>query len=156
RTSISQNVIVKPWGPHHLATRSGSAHAFQTSARGASKTRAMTSSRSTVSATALFLASMFLPLPLQLAQIVVQAIEALFPEATVALEPVGGVLQGRRVEAAGTPLSIATARHEAGALQHLQVLRDGGQAHVEGVGQLRDRRLTGAEAGEDRPPRGIR
>src|SRR5437879_821352 len=37
--------VVKVLGPHHRLRRSGSVHAFQTSARGASKTRTITSSR---------------------------------------------------------------------------------------------------------------
>src|ERR1700693_6131895 len=38
RKSISQTGAVKPFGPHHCITYFGSVHAFQTNARGASKT----------------------------------------------------------------------------------------------------------------------
>src|SRR5271170_3491263 len=38
RKSISQKGAVKPFGPHHCITYFGSVHAFQTNARGASKT----------------------------------------------------------------------------------------------------------------------
>src|ERR1700751_2033579 len=42
RKSILQKGVVKPFGPHHCITYSGSVHAFQTSSRGASKTRVTT------------------------------------------------------------------------------------------------------------------
>src|SRR5437899_3188371 len=87
RESISQDVIVKPFGPAQHAIRSGSAHALQTRLRGASKMRVITSSRSADSAAALLLAAMFfllhlqfLLLHLQVAQVIVQTIEALPPE----------------------------------------------------------------------------
>src|SRR5438045_2440203 len=77
RASIVQEGIVKPCGPHQRTRRSGSIHALKTRARGASKTRSMMSVRSEVVAVAvgLVLAAMSPPLPLQLAQVVVQAIE---------------------------------------------------------------------------------
>src|ERR1700722_15801844 len=42
RKSILQTGAVKPFGPHHCITYCGSVHAFQTSARGASKTLVIT------------------------------------------------------------------------------------------------------------------
>src|SRR5271168_3526418 len=42
RKSISQKGAVKPFGPHHCITYFGSVHAFQTNARGASKTLVIT------------------------------------------------------------------------------------------------------------------
>src|SRR5437773_1417261 len=42
RKSILQNGAVKPFGPHHCITYCGSVHAFQTNARGASKTLVIT------------------------------------------------------------------------------------------------------------------
>src|ERR1700722_3811818 len=42
RKSISQTGQVKPFGPHHCMMYFGSVHAFQTSSRGASKTRVTT------------------------------------------------------------------------------------------------------------------
>src|ERR1700736_6472515 len=97
RESISQDVIVKPFGPAQHAIRSGSAHALQTRLRGASKVRVMTSARSADSVAALLLAPIFLLLHLQflllhlrLAQIIVQTIEALLPEPPILLDPLGG------------------------------------------------------------------
>src|SRR6266496_2980680 len=133
RASIVQEGIVKPRGPHQHTRRSGSVHALKTSARGASKTRSMTSVRSAVVAAGLVLAAMSPPFPLQLAQVVVQASEALLPETPIVLQPVRGVLEGTRLEPAGPPLRLATARDQTGVLQHLQVLGDRGKAHREGL-----------------------
>src|SRR5438270_6447373 len=55
RKSILQTGEVKPFGPHHCITYFGSVHAFQTNARGASKTL-VTTIRS-VSFTVLFVTS---------------------------------------------------------------------------------------------------
>jgi hypothetical protein len=67
-------------------------------------------------------------------KIVVQAVEAFFPEAAVVLYPVGDILEWRCLKAAGAPLGVASAGDEAGALEDFQVLRDGGKAHVERLG----------------------
>src|SRR5207249_1600976 len=48
RTSIFSTVVVYLFGPHHRGISFGSVHAFQTSARGASKMYVVTSSRSDV------------------------------------------------------------------------------------------------------------
>src|SRR5713101_596406 len=45
RTSISQIGLVNPFGPHHFAICFGSIHALNTTSRGASRRRVMTSSR---------------------------------------------------------------------------------------------------------------
>src|SRR5262245_48061564 len=148
-------VLVKPRGPHQCTRCSGSVQALKTRLRGASKTRVMTSTRSAGSVAVLLLAAMFLLLLLQFAQIIVQTIETLLPDAPILLQPVGGVLEWTRLEPAGPPLRLTTAGDQAGALQHLEVLGDGGQAHREGRGQLHDRDLTRGEAGEDRAPGGV-
>src|SRR5215470_10769490 len=103
------------------------------------------------SSAALFLAPPLLPFGLHLAQIVVEAIEALLPKAAIVREPVVDVLQPVRLDPARAPLRFAAARDQAGALQHLEVLGDGGQADVEGLGELGDRGLAEREAGQDRP-----
>src|SRR5580693_3784321 len=139
RTSISHDSVVKPCGPHQRAACSGSIHAWNTSRRGASRMRLTTSSRSAKAAAAsdlaaaLLLRVMVLFLPLQFAKMVFQAIQRLPPEAAIGLEPVGGVLQRRGLEPAWPPLRLATTRDQAGALQHLEVLGDGGKAHGKGL-----------------------
>src|SRR2546426_2328310 len=154
RTSIAQDGVVNPCGPHQRTRRSGSVQALKTRERGASNTRVMTSSRS-AGVVALLPAAMSPPFRLQLAQIALQAIEALLPETAIVLQPVGGLLERSRLEPAGPPLRLATARDQTGALQYLEVLGDGGKAHLEGLGQVRDRRLAPGETSQDRAPGGI-
>jgi hypothetical protein len=66
------------------------------------------------------------------------------------LDPLGSFLQRTRFQPAGAPLRRAAAPDQTGALQHLQVLGDGRQAHVEGFRQFTDRGLARGEPGEDR------
>src|SRR5439155_7515277 len=103
-----------------------------TTSRGASNRRVTVSSRCRAAAAALSLAPIPLFFRFELAQIVVQPVEPLVPEPAVVLDPLGGVLQRRRLQPARPPLRFAAARDQAGALQHLQMLRDGGKAHREG------------------------
>src|SRR5204863_8191011 len=107
------------------ATICGSVHALKTISRGALKTRVMTRScASSRAALLLFLFSLLLPamfllLVLQLAQVFVQSVEALLPEFPVFLHPLGDLFEPGRLEPAGTPLRVAAALDEAGALEHL-------------------------------------
>jgi hypothetical protein len=87
---------------------------------------------------------------LQLAQIILQAIEALFPETAVTLEPVGRILERAGGQSAWTPLRFAPPLYQAGALQHFQVLRNGRHAHLERLCQLGYRSLAGGETSQDR------
>src|SRR5436190_5373492 len=101
RTSISWIVLRKPRGPHHCAMCFGSVHIVQTRSRGASNTRAPMISRSSFAAL-LAAMSCFL-LFLQLLQVFVESIEAVFPELAVVLHPIGDLPQRTGVELAGTP-----------------------------------------------------
>src|SRR6266508_2666483 len=153
RTSSSQRGAVNPSGGNHFASCFGSVHALYTTWRGASKTRLMVRVRSAGMLTWLLVSLVTsLVLPLQFAQVFVQAIEAVLPELAIPLDPVGGLLEALRLEPAGPPLRIAAARDEAGALEDFQVLRDGRKRHVEGPGQLGDGGLTFREPRQDRAP----
>src|SRR5712691_3855673 len=110
RTSISHDSVVKPRGPHQRATWPGSVQALKTIGRGASKTRVMTSSRSAELVAAPLLSATLLLPDLDLLQEFVQAIEALLPELSVLLQPVGDILERAGLEPAGPPLGLATAR----------------------------------------------
>src|SRR6266704_2818981 len=99
--------------------------------------------------------AMFLLLRLQPAQIGVETIEALVPEAAIVLEPLGDVLERGAFETAGPPLRRAAARDQPGALQHLEMLGDGGTAHRERLGELADRALALGQPGEDGAPRRV-
>src|SRR5689334_969547 len=96
RSSPRFSLKVKPRGQDHWASNCGSVQARNTSSRGALKVRRMCSSRSAV---ALFrtLASMSLLLSLQLAEVAVEAAEAAFPVAAVALGPLRHLAQRRRL-----------------------------------------------------------
>src|SRR5262245_29248457 len=130
RTSILLASVVKPCGPHHRTRCSGWVEALKTRGRGASKTRVTTSSRSAVTTSSrsvdavavLVLGAIGLVRLLKVAQIVLEAIQALLPETPIMLEPVGGILERARGEPAGPPLRLAAAGDQACALQHLQML----------------------------------
>src|SRR5579864_3267673 len=117
--------------------------------------RVMTKMRSSGFASVLFFAFTFLLLQLQFVQILVQAVQTLLPDGTIAFHPVGYVFERLGLDPARAPLRLAPARDESGALQDLEVLGDGGQGHGEGLGQLGDRALPLGQTREDRPPRGI-
>src|SRR5215831_16220846 len=84
RKSILQTGAVKPFGPHHCITYSGSVHAFQTNSRGALKTL-VTTIRS-VSFTVLFVMSKLRFFHLSHNRI--QLFETLFPELAITNRPV--------------------------------------------------------------------
>src|SRR6266508_924462 len=103
----------------------------------------------------LFLASTLLLLRLQLVQIIVQAIEALVPKAAITFEPVVNVLQRVGLDPAGPPLRLAAACDEAGALQHLEMLGDGGKAHLKRLCELGHRGFAQREPRQDGAARRI-
>ena len=92
---------------------------------------------------------------LQYSEIVVEAIEPLFPEPAIFLEPVVGFLERARLDPAGPHLRVAAARDQAGALEHLQMLGDRRQAHVERLGELQHRRFAEREPRKDGAPRRV-
>src|SRR5215472_4652405 len=147
RMSMSQWIVVKPCGPHQRATCSGCVQALNTNRRGVSMTRVTTSSRSAV----LMFASTSLLLALQFLQVVLQPVEALFPEAAVIFQPVSRALERARSQPAWPPLRRAAAGDQAGVLQHLEVLGDAGKAHVERLREFGDRGLAAGQPRQDRP-----
>src|ERR1700704_5901641 len=70
----------------------------------------------------LFLAAMLLFLPLQLFQVGIQLVQALFPETAVVLHPAAALWDPPRLEPAGPPLRVAAASDQACAFEHLQML----------------------------------
>src|SRR5271170_2285779 len=96
RKSILQTGAVKPFGPHHCITYCGSVHAFQTKARGASKTRVITIR--SFSLTVFFVISDLRFF--HLIQHHIQPVESLFPESAIVSRPVAHCLDRRRPERA--------------------------------------------------------
>src|SRR5262245_26220309 len=125
-------VVVKPLGAHHCATCFGSVQACHTSARGASVARVATLARRSRAWSMLFSAATLLPLGLQLTQVIVEAVEPFLPEPSIGAEPVVDGLESSRLDAARPPLRLAAARDQTRPLQHLEVLGNGGKAHLEG------------------------
>lgn len=105
---------------------------------------------------ALLPAARFSRLSLDIAEIIIQPVKPFFPEAPVMFEPICCILQRLCLEPARTPLSIAAAFNQAGVFQHIQMLGDGREAHVERPGKFGHRLVTGGKAGKNRTPGGIR
>src|SRR6185436_6545670 len=122
RMSKALVVVVKPFGPHHCDRCLGSVHASNTSARGASSSRTAMIAFGSRSRSMLFLAAtlrLLSLLGLQFLEVDLQPIEALFPEAAIAFQPVVNAAQCVRFDAAGPPLRLPAARDQTGSLQHL-------------------------------------
>src|SRR6202035_5305983 len=167
RKSISQMARGTPLGSHHCATCSAFVQASKTTARGASKMRVITISRSL--GVAIFTVPMFfiadLPLSLRastcfllllhLFQVVVQAGKFLFPETAEGFKPLSDILEWDRNEHARTPLSIARTHNQAGSFEYVEVFGDRRLTEDERLHKLGDIRVSQHETGEDRASCGI-
>src|SRR5437016_584733 len=99
RTSSSQTGLVNHFGLHHCAMCFGSVQALNTSSRGASKMRVMTTSRlldgscdeiGVVSVLG-FVWVIFLLLLLKFMEVILQTVHALFPQTAVLFQPTHNV-----------------------------------------------------------------
>src|SRR5438270_8635399 len=143
-------------GPHQFDMCSHELCASNTRSRGASNTRVITISRSDgvvsvvlwlpVAAISLLLSSSLDPL-----QVLVQSVVALLPESAVPLGPLGHLFERSRFEPSRAPLALPAPRDQPCPLQHLQVLRDRREAHLEGLRQLLDRCHPSGQPRQDRP-----
>src|SRR5580700_8442504 len=136
RRSISQTASGMPLGSHQCATCSGLVQASKTTARGASKMRVITISRSV--GVVILTVPMFFTSHLSLSpraftcfllllhhfQVVVQACKFLLPEAAKGFKPLSDLLEWDGHERARTPLRIARAYNEARSFENIEVLRD--------------------------------
>src|SRR6516162_5646882 len=139
--------ISKPAGPNHRARWSGLVQAWNTSSRGAPKTRVMVISRSSACTTvdsAIFRSS------LKVLQVLVQPVEPALPDLAARLHPCRGLAAALGAKPARPRLRRAVARDQPGALEHLQVPRDGWQADRERLRQLGYGRLAPREPCHDR------
>src|SRR4051795_7735765 len=118
-------------GPNHAATSSGSVQARKTRSRGASKMRVISTSWS--SAATGLMSLIWLSFPVQVS---VESVHAGLPGALARLHPVDRLVERVGLHAARPPLGVAAARDQSGALEHLEVARDRGQAHRERLRQL--------------------
>src|SRR5690242_2997440 len=130
RKSKALVVVEKPFGPHHCARCFGSVHAVHTSSRGAESKRVAMMARGSRWRSMLFLGVKLSLLGLQLGKVILQSVWPLLPQPAIALEPVVDIAQRVGLDAAGPPLRLAAAGDQAGALEHLEVLGDRGEAHI--------------------------
>lgn len=86
----------------------------------------------------------------------VQAVEAGFPELAVPLDPRRRFGEGVGAQPARPLLPAATALDHRGTLKHFEVTGDRRQRDPERLGQLRDGRLPLGKAHDDGPPGGVR
>ena len=89
------------------------------------------------------------------AQDVVEAPVALLGLAPVPLDPLGHEVEHLRFEVHRAALGVPRAAHQAGVLEHPQVLGHGLDGHVVGLGQLVDRGVAHGEPGDHVAPGGI-
>src|SRR5207302_4942696 len=130
--------------------------ASNTRSRGASRMRVITISRSvgvvTVSCLLPLAAiSVLLSSVLELLQVLLEPVIALFPETAVRLHPVRDFLERPRLEPGRAPLALPASGDQSGTFENLEVLRNGRQAHRERLGQLGDRSLASGETRQDPP-----
>jgi len=84
-----------------------------------------------------------------------QQVQLRFPEPAVPLDPVARPLQRSSPQPCATYAPISLHGGELCLLQHTDMLRHGGQRHVEARCQLADGTVAGGELRQDRTPRGI-
>ena len=89
---------------------------------------------------------------LQFLGIVAELGEALFPEAAVIAEPLGGTGERRRVEAHRAELGGLPTGDEPCPFKHFQMFRDGLLPEREGRHELIHRGFAMGEPRQDRPP----
>src|SRR3954449_4272673 len=143
-TVIRSSGALVPIGPQKWVRCSGSTMQLKTSCRGASKTRVTCSTFSGMGVSVRG--------GLQGAEVVVELVEALGPEAPVGLDPVHSGVQRRPFQVAGAELGLPAPADQARPFEHLQVLGDPRQAEDERLGQLVDRRVAGGGPGGGGPP----
>src|SRR4029453_5335688 len=138
--------MVVPRGPHQRRMCSGLLCASKTKRRGALNLRVNSISTSDLSVSViaptcreiceLLIVITALLLLLKFGQVGVELVEALVPDAPVALDPVGDVLEGRRLEAARAPLGLSALSDKSCSLKDFEVLRYGWELEVERFGEF--------------------
>src|SRR5580704_9097008 len=85
----------------------------------------------------------------------VEALEVRGPNAAVSLKPFGGLRKRLGLQPARAALRVAAVRDEAGALEHFEVLRDGGLGHRERLSQFQDRSFARSKTRENGAASGV-
>src|SRR5439155_16985621 len=152
-TSIFATGMVAPSGPYHLAKCSGSVHIRQTRSTGALRVRSITTASWVPLSSVIVFAC--LSLLLELLDVVVHSVEAGFPDGPVLLGPRRNRLEWCGVEGARSVLGALAPCDQPRPFEHLDVLRDGRQRHVEGLGEVVDVCFALREARQNRSPRRV-
>ena len=85
-----------------------------------------------------------------------EGVELPLPEDPVACDPEGGIFHRPPNETAPVDPAVSLPGQKPGALENAEVLRDGGERHGEGLGQLRHGGLAARQPREDRPAGRVR
>src|SRR5215468_12554720 len=88
-------------------------------------------------------------------EVAFESIQVRGPKPTVLLDPGSGVFEWPGIQAAGTPLRLAAAQDQSGALKHLQMLRDRGHGHLEWFSEFGHRGLAQSQPGQDGASSGV-
>jgi hypothetical protein len=84
-----------------------------------------------------------------------QGIELLLPETLLTLNPLRGMLHRLRHEPATSDATVLLLAQEAGTLEDAEMLRDGGQRHIERLCKLADRGVSLGQPCQYGPPGGV-
>jgi len=131
-------------------------------ADGASGTSSRSDGRSVVelipvaAATLSLVGSMGLFLAPQFRNNDLELIEASVPELAVPVEPCRCLVEAAGTESAGSNSANLLRRNELRVLQDAHVLPHAREGHVEGLGQIRDRRVGATQPLKDAAPGGVR
>src|SRR5579863_3120160 len=168
RTSASQESRDMPvdFGAHHRLSSSGLVHASNTMRAGPLKVRVTTSSRSDFRSTVVrlfmgvgslsLLASIYLLLPFQFLDYLVQLVEACVPELAVPLDPCRLLLQSAQAELAGPHAPDLLRGDEPRLLQDADMLLHACEGHLELLGKVRDRGVCTPELLKNAASGGVR
>jgi len=85
-------------------------------------------------------------------QVFGQSVEAVFPQDAVACEPAECDAQRSGINLAAAHAPLGFDLEQARILEHAQVSRDGGKAHLVRLSQFADGGIAGGELLDDRPP----
>src|SRR5579863_241053 len=158
--------IPNDFGAHHRLSSSGLVHASNTMRAGPLKVRVTTSSRSDFRSTVVrlfmgvgslsLLASIYLLLPFQFLDYLVQLVEACVPELAVPLDPCRLLLQSAQAELAGPHAPDLLRGDEPRLLQDADMLLHAREGHLELLGKIRDRGICTPELLQNAAPGGGR
>src|SRR5919197_1000044 len=120
-TSIFSTIVVLFLNPHHCGIKFGSVCALNTSSRGASKMRVITTSRSERIVNVeleLFFAGMFTLLFLNFLQKLIEAVETFAPQLLEGVDPVSDRFKLVRIYSIHVLTTYASFTHQANLFQH--------------------------------------